>query len=925
MYGNLTVSAYNLTNFTFNVFIGDVRYYLNGSEGNTLKNVTTTSEPQTNFTAVGGDNAGEFRFNITVPASLAFGTHTLTVNATLVSITGTASSSFDIPDTTPPIVNTSLNKSLTTIRINDIINLTANATDEVELSFCQIIINQSGPDNIEIINISLSGTTGACHNVSSVILSAGNVINYTIRANDTSNNFRTNDTIITVANTAPNTPSIVFPTSDLYTNKQPLDLNVTFAADIDNDIINISYYINGKLNQTSLTNTTFNASDGYYILNVSISDSVDYSANATINFTLDTTLPNITLLLPLNRTGDRDGNITFTYNVTDTNIVNNCSLIINNKFNSTNNSVTRNIAQNFTLTNTGIGSYNWSINCTDKANNTASSSVRRIGVVRAFRFNGTSTDLTTVDLRNITNLTFENSFAGKINFTSFIDLSGGADVNRYINISFNRIEINSTALPALNKSATLHLYGLTFSNPRISRDGSVCPSSICTKLSFTGGNLTFNVTHFTVYSSEETPTTEKVAAAAAAAAGNGGASGSGIIPIEKVLDFTIDKKTLKVVIRQGQVKEELLNIKNTGNVPLNIEIEQENLENLLVLSHDSFSLKAGESKTIRANIFASETQKAGVYTGRLRIKSDGKEEVVVVIIEVKEKTALFDIKVEVKKIEIRQGDEVEAEISLLNLGDLKPVDIELYYAIRDIDGNDIVFGHDTFAVEDEKIVKRELKLPADLEPGIYLFYTEVRYNGKVASSVDIINVKEGKGFIKLISKAKNLIASTWIFILIIVLAITYYNFGTQINKKLEKISPFGRREIRKPYIRKPTREIIPSKPKLLHKKKYVEKEPEILRRKPKIIEIKPIKRKSVEVLERERLTKQLKEWKSKSYDTTLLEAELKGIYKTKLKSKPTKEPEKDKLLNQLKEWKAKGYDTTLLEAELRGRYRLKGN
>jgi hypothetical protein len=50
----------------------------------------------------------------------------------------------------------------------------------------------------EIVNISLSGTTGTCSNKSQVTLSAGGVINYTIRANDTSNNWRTNDIIMTV-------------------------------------------------------------------------------------------------------------------------------------------------------------------------------------------------------------------------------------------------------------------------------------------------------------------------------------------------------------------------------------------------------------------------------------------------------------------------------------------------------------------------------------------------------------------------------------------------------------------------------------------------------------------------------------------------------------------------------------------------------
>jgi len=636
------------------------------------------------------------------------------------------------------------------------------------------------------------------------------------------------------------------------------------------------------------------------------------------NLVYDFTKPNITLISPLNNTGDKDGNITFIYNVTDTNGITSCSLIINNQFNLSDNSITGNIAQNITLTNIGIGAYNWSINCSDSSGNIANSSVRNVVIALATKFNGTTTDLTTIDIRNITNLTLENTVAGKINFTQSIDLSQGTDLNRYVNISFNRIEINSTALHALNKSATLYLYNLTFSNPRILRDSSVCSSDICTKISFTKGNLIFSVTNFTVYSSEETPAEEAAAAAAPAAVG---AAGSGIVS-----DFTADKNLLTVDVKQGETKQETLKIKNTGNVALDVEIEQEGLENLLILSEEQFSLDAKETKTIQVNIFASETQKPGVYTGRLRIKAAGKEEVVVVIIEVKEKVALFDIKVEVEIDEIQQGDEVEAEIALFNLGDLKPVDVELYYAIRDLDGNDIVVEHDTIAVEDEKLVKRKLRIPKNLEPGMYMFYVEARYNGKVASSVSVIYVIE-KEEIKLpiIDLVKNIAVSTWIFILIIILTITYYNFGTEINQKFGQISRYAQREFKRPHVEKIPREIIP-KPRLIKREKRVIAEEELLKREERLRQkeraLARRRIKSAEQSEKEKLLKQLKEWKAKGYDTTLLEAELRDRFKLKRKLKSAEQLEKEKLLKQVKEWKAKGYDTTLLEAELKYRSKL---
>src|SRR3989344_1540146 len=127
-------------------------------------------------------------------------------------------------------------------------------------------------------------------------------------------------------------------------------------------------------------------------------------------------------------------------------------------------------------------------------------------------------------------------------------------------MSFNRIEINSTALNALNKSATLYLYGLTFTNPRPLRDGVVCPSSICKEVPpYIGGTFAFNVTHFTVYSSEETPAEEaeeEAAPSGGAGGGGGGGGGGGTAPIAAKREFSISKDALIVVLKQGQTIED---------------------------------------------------------------------------------------------------------------------------------------------------------------------------------------------------------------------------------------------------------------------------------------------------------------------------------------------------------------------------------
>jgi hypothetical protein len=182
--GNMTDDTGLLSaNWTFNLSSGLVKlnYTLSGTSA-TLSNSTALACVETcviNFTLYATDTSNNVK-----------------QNSTLITIA----------DRTSPIANTSLNKSLTSIFQNDPINLTANATDAGSLSFCQFIENQSLPNGAkQYINKTITGTKDQCSQNYTIALAAGNVINFTVVVNDTNNNKRTNDTIITVvaSNTAP--------------------------------------------------------------------------------------------------------------------------------------------------------------------------------------------------------------------------------------------------------------------------------------------------------------------------------------------------------------------------------------------------------------------------------------------------------------------------------------------------------------------------------------------------------------------------------------------------------------------------------------------------------------------------------------------------------------------------------------------------
>jgi len=528
------------------------------------------------------------------------------------------------------------------------------------------------------------------------------------------------------------------------------------------------------------------------VLIIAVYIGIVYSQGGSTSFGLtiiDTQGPIINLINPINNSGFENLNITFLFNVSDANTVDNCSLIINDKVNITETSITKNTGIEITLNNTAVGSYNWSINCTDNLSFVSSSPNRTVTVLFALDFNGTSTNLSGIDIRNITNFVIEVTTAGQINFSDTIDLSQGFDLNKFINISFNRIELNSTALSELNKSATLSFFNLTFSNPRVLRDGVVCPSTICKEVSFSKGKFIFNVTHFTVYSSEETP----AGGGTTGGTGGGGGRRAGGVSIAPKTDFTIDKKTLKVILRQGQTKEESFSIKNTGATTLDVTTYLQALRQFVfspTFDEIVITLNPDEYQIINLVFGAPEDLKPDVYTGEIRLKSGTIEKIIGTIIEVESAKPLFDVDVEVlpEYRSVLAGEEIFIDVSLFNVRGFGRVDVILEYSIKDFEGNLLAKEEETVAVETQAKFVRELFVPSDTIPGDYVATVKVTFDDSVGISSDVFEVRAKA--IRLYPIALRGLTTQILVGIIIVLIIAsvflIYYFGLPKKKQLPK-------------------------------------------------------------------------------------------------------------------------------------------
>ena len=357
---------------------------------------------------------------------------------------------------------------------------------------------------------------------------------------------------------------------------------------------------------------------------------------------------------------------------------------------------------------------------------------------------GSSTDFNKSsyeDLQDLSNIVLENTNWGKIEFSENINSTEDStpadnilDLDTNTNISENRIEINSSALSNLNKSATLYLYNLTFSNPRILRDGSVCPSTICTQQSYSGGTLIFNVTHFTTYSAEETPSTPTQQPS-----GGGGGSGAVIIPTTVL---SINPENIQVKLSQGEKTSKNIILINEGKENLTISIENPKLKDFIEISETNFMLEAGETKVIALEISAVEDDVPDLYIGNLIISAKEIKKEIPVVIEIESKSPLFDVSLKIpeKYQYISPGEEVSGEISLYNLAGTGKVDVLVEYTILNKNGDEILHEQETIAVETSTSFVRSFKLPEGVGSGKYFLYIKTTYNGLVASASSQFNV-----------------------------------------------------------------------------------------------------------------------------------------------------------------------------------------
>ncbi len=207
--------------------------------------------------------------------------------------------------------------------------------------------------------------------------------------------------------------------------------------------------------------------------------------------------------------------------------------------------------------------------------------------------------------------------------------------------------------------------------------------------------------------------------------------------------FDLDKTFFSLEIKKGLDYQEKITITNNINSNLTINIFVDLSKKFIFPEEETFVLGPKETKEILFNIYVSDKEESDVYIGKIYFDALGRKKSVDFVLDVGDKLPLFDIKTTILNKYVFPGWKVVADLLVLNLGDLKNIDVELEYFIRDFENNTYTSKKESFAINESFEGEIFLEAPENLKEGNYIFFSKVSYGDISANSYDTFFVKSG--------------------------------------------------------------------------------------------------------------------------------------------------------------------------------------
>ncbi len=210
--------------------------------------------------------------------------------------------------------------------------------------------------------------------------------------------------------------------------------------------------------------------------------------------------------------------------------------------------------------------------------------------------------------------------------------------------------------------------------------------------------------------------------------------------------FQVDHLLFKVLLKERESMQQDIRILNTADQEQEFSLSIEGVDDIVSIEEHAFSLKPQSTKAITATFSAAEQstgveRQPGVYAGMFQVSSSSTQNIPL-IVEIESSKVLFDTNLNPVALEskVDRGKDFVIEVRLFNLQTTDAENVDMRYAVKDMNGNTLLTEHETVVVKTQASFFKTISLPSSLNPGPYVFSAESSVGGSVGTSSYLFEV-----------------------------------------------------------------------------------------------------------------------------------------------------------------------------------------
>ena len=261
---------------------------------------------------------------------------------------------------------------------------------------------------------------------------------------------------------------------------------------------------------------------------------------------------------------------------------------------------------------------------------------------------------------------------------------------------------------------------------------------------------------------------------------SGGNTTNTTIPYNPSYDFYLNPTLISSTATKGTYIRKYVNVTNNGTATSSITIGVTGVTQFVFPEVTRIVLKPNESKLVTFDMYFPNDQPANVYVGNIVFRSPGVQRETRVVINLKQQDALFDLHTVLLKKYINPGSRVRANVTIVNMGDLRNFDVNLEYKIIDFNNKMYNIKDDQFAMNRTYNGIFYIDSKKNMPVGNYVFYAVVRYKNVNATAYDTFTVEKVSLY-------------SWLLLILIILILMYFVYDWYKRRTGGKVLPVVKR------------------------------------------------------------------------------------------------------------------------------------